>query len=136
MKAITAHQLRFFVFAVFLSALFHLILGYSLSNKLWLAVLICSLGYGMAMFLNGFLNGRKDKLSAVRHDVGFRYHLLTYLAVNAVFLISLGIGNHRQWFGTGGIIGQFGAWGVGLLIHYLWSRRTIKGYSSDELFGS
>jgi hypothetical protein len=134
MQRLTNPQWRFLALTILLSCTFFYALVHAIHHQLWLRVLFLALGYGTAMFFNGLFFGRQEAASESRTDLGFRYHLLTYAAVNAVYLLSLFLPGFWPHMPLYAVFGQLLAWGLGLLIHYLYSRNSIKGYDPEEIF--
>jgi len=51
----------------------------------------------------------------VARQVGFFHHFAIYLAVNAGLILLNLMGQHRQWWSLGPLLG----WGIGVLFHAL-----------------
>ena len=88
------------------------------------------------MFLLGWYIGGKDEAENGIHDIGFRFHLATY-----VICIGVGIGAHYIGWYTEPLKAMAItaiSWGIGLLIHFIFfliaQKSTIKGYAREEIF--
>jgi site-specific recombinase len=101
----------------------------SYENIWWYAVM-----FGVYLFISGLLLGYKDSVRETKLDLGYRYHLMTFIIVNAVGLISLLIffGINRDSLISSGI--GFFFWAIGLFVHYRLSSKTIKGMDKDKIF--
>lgn len=91
----------------------------------------CATGYGALMLITGKTLGEKDKLKNSYADLGFNYHLTTFLVVNIVGIIW--IISFRPNDLVYQIISTL-SWLIGLLIHFLESSKSLKGYSKEESF--
>jgi len=120
--------------AIFFSATFFHYLttalkAHTFGNIWWFALL-----FGVLLFAAGFLLGRRDLVRMSRSDLGFQYHLMTFIIVNLIgitwFFVSMGI-NKATLLNA---LCQCVPWGIGLLIHYYYSSKTIKGMNKEELF--
>ena len=99
-------------------------------DKIWIYALL----YGTALFISGLTLGYKDSVRKSRLDLGFQYHLMTFVVVNGVGIISLliAMGFSTQNFITGILSILF--WTLGILVHYYYSLKTIKGMDKEEIF--
>lgn len=132
MKQFTVNQKSFSLISIVLTISFYYILFTSLGSKNYSVVIISAIGYAITMFLNGFMCGKNDKVKELRIDIGFRYHFLTYVICNSIYLIFI-IAIFPN-FDVFSFIGQVGGWGIGLIAHYFYSKKSIKGYQKEELF--
>lgn len=109
---------------------FYSLLERLLSTEKWNFILIIIVVYILLMLSTGKLLGDKED-TLVRSDNGFTYHAATFLIVNAV-----GFG----WiliFRPTNILYQVISslsWFVGLLVHYVESKKSLKGYDKKEVF--
>lgn len=105
-----------------------------LENSDYRSVPMISSLYAILMFVSGLICGYFDSIRLLRIDIGFRYHLITFVSVHVAYAAMLVIQNPviaKVWLG---LLVQFLVWGLGLLIHYLRSRSSIKGYQPEDLF--
>ena len=99
-------------------------------GKIWIYAIL----FGTALFVSGLILGSKDSVRNSRQDLGFQYHLMTFVIVNSVGIISILItlGFSIQNFITGILSILF--WALGLIVHYYFSLKTIKGIDKREIF--
>lgn len=90
--------------------------------------------YAALMFLSGLACGYFDSIRLTRIDIGYRYHLITFVVVHFVLLVILWIQKPAIDYFRVGLLFQFLLWGIGLLLHARRSKKSIKGYSAEELF--
>ena len=84
MKIITPNLLKFAGTSFVLTAIFRFCLSYGLENKILLLSVTSAVLYGITMFSAGWFFGKRDWMYLPIYDVGFRFHLATYLTHNAV----------------------------------------------------
>ena len=105
-----------------------------LNEENWNYVILCAAGLFVTSFATGLILGWKDPLRNHRNDLGFLYHLMTYITVNAVAVVWFLAGLSSDKVTPVMIIMMVISWGVGLLVHHLISRKTIKGMTKTEAF--
>lgn len=132
MKNLSKQQLSFAIVCVALTASFLYTLNKFISNQQWESINIIAIIYGALMFVNGLLNGYFDTNRLLRIDLSFRYHLITFITVNGVHVIFLLLANTNFTIVNALLSTLF--WGIGLFVHYLYAKKTIKGYTAEELF--
>ena len=130
----TRNQKYFAVLTILLSLVFFKLLIDDLTIEAYGNLWIYALIYGIVMFLNGLYFGYNDPVRETRHDLGFQYHLITYIIVNVIginwFIFKFAdSGNAFFW-----IVIQCVPWGLGVLLHYYLSLRCIKGMDKEEIF--
>jgi low temperature requirement protein LtrA len=132
MEKLTYFQKQFAVLALTKTIAFFILLNIFIPLKEWQYVTLFAISYGVLMFIQGLIHGYKDRKGQVIHDKGFRYHLLTFVIVNGVYLafIAWPTTVFKLWPDCIGML----AWGIGLLIHYRVTRNNIQGYQPEELF--
>lgn len=136
MKALTIRLGQFAICALVLTVLFRYALNLCIEANSVIGTTTCSIVYGGLMFLVGRYFGTKDAKENEVHDIGFRYHLVTYV-------LCIGIGYGVQYLGWNTeslrvMTITAISWGLGLLVHFIFylieQRKTIKGYARDEIF--
>lgn len=132
MKLITPFLLRYIIAATFLTVLFRFFLSYFLKVDDSLAVLLVAAGYGLSMFFSGFYFGKKDGTYLPIYDIGFRFHLATFVVHNVVSALWLLSGNASVKESINQLLVSAGIWGVFLLIHFIVYLRLRK-HSIDDL---
>lgn len=126
---------KFFAFtSIVLTILFAYFLHLLLDIKAYQSIPYYAIGYGVLMFLNGLLWGFFDRVRNSRFAIGFIYHLITYISVNTVFLIAMFFYTPMKKITIWAYLNQIVWWGVGLILHYYYSKKTIKGMKPDEIF--
>ena len=138
MKTITSNLLKFAFFFAIGSILFHFGLSWSITNHATFGMWIFAILYFIFNFSIGWFFGKKDYECFPLSDVGFRFHLVTYVLFNIIW---------ELWFLFGlqsrvedvKIAHQIAiVWGIVLLFHfifYLYNRKnTIKGLNKSDIF--
>lgn len=136
MKALTIRLGQFAICALVLTVLFRYTLNLCIEANNVIGTTTCSIVYGVLMFLVGWYFGTKDAKENEVHDIGFRYHLVTY-----ILFIGIGYGVHYFGWNAESLRAMTItaiSWGIGLLIHFIFylieQHKTIKGYAKDEIF--
>lgn len=138
MKLITPYLLRFALTASFLTLVFRYVLSYGLESQFYIVVSLSAVIYGSLMFVAGWVFGKKDSEYLPIFDIGFRFHLTTYLIHNGISLawISFGFGSKSESLSTAITVAAF--WGIFLVIHFIFyliaKRRTIDSLDKEDLF--
>jgi hypothetical protein len=134
MVQLSKPQMVFSAITILLSIAFFVLLNQLLQERNYSLIVFPAVGYGLAMFFAGLLCGKQDDEAKTRLDIGFRYHLLTFIIVNTVALIAACafpmLRGHLLIF----TLIQPVAWGLGLYVHWYYSKKGIKGYERSELF--
>ena len=81
MKALTIRLGQFAICALVLTVLFRYALNLCIEANSVIGTTTCSIVYGGLMFLVGWYFGTKDAKENEVHDIGFRYHLVTYILI-------------------------------------------------------
>lgn len=136
MKALTIRLGQFAISALFLTVLFRYALNLCIGVNSLFGTVYCSIVYGGLMYLLGWYFGKKDAVENEVHDIGFRYHFVTY-----ILCIGIGYGAYYWGWNTETLRAMAItaiSWGIGLAIHFVFflleQRKTIKGYAKDEIF--
>lgn len=136
MKALTIRLGQFAISALFLTVLFRYALNLCIGVNSLFGTVSCSIVYGGLMYLLGWYFGKKDAVENEVHDIGFRYHFITY-----ILCIGIGYGAYYWGWNTETLRAMAItaiSWGIGLAIHFVFflleQRKTIKGYAKDEIF--
>ena len=79
MKALTIRLGQFAISALVLTVLFRYALNLCIGASSLLGTVACSIVYGCLMYLLGWYFGKKDDIENEIHDIGFRYHIVTYI---------------------------------------------------------
>ncbi len=138
MKLITSNLLKFALFFALGSILFRYGLSWSIANHATFEMWIFAILY---FFFNagiGWFFGKKDYESFPLNDIGFRFHLVTYMVFNIIWELwfLLGLQSQVENIKIAHQIAFF--WGICVLLHfifYLFNRKnTIKGIDKSEIF--
>ncbi|MBP3552474.1 MAG: hypothetical protein J6K05_04790 [Bacteroidaceae bacterium] len=136
MKALTIRLGQFAICALVLTVLFRYALNLCIDANSTIGTTTSSIVYGGLMFLIGWYFGKKDANENEIHDIGFRFHLVTY-----ILCIGIGYGvYHLGWNAESLRAMTITAisWGIGLTIHFIFylieQKRTIKGYAREDIF--
>ena len=138
MKTITPYLLRFALTATILTIVFRYFLSYGIENQSGIIITISATIYGLLMFASGWYFRRKDGEYLPIYDVGFRFHLTTYLIHNGISLlwIGLGFGSKNENLNVSIMVAIY--WGIFLLIHFalfLWARKnSINNLDKEDIF--
>ena len=136
MKALTIRLGQFAISALVLTVLFRYALHLCIGTNSLFGTVTSSISYGCLMYLLGWYLGKKDDIENEIHDIGFRYHTITY-----ILCISIGYGAYYLGWNTESLRAMAItaiSWGIGLVIHFIFflleQRKTIKGYAKEEIF--
>lgn len=138
MKTITPYLLRFALIVTPLTIVFRYFLSYGIENQSRIIITVSAVTYGLFMFVLGWYFGRKDGEYLPIFDVGFRFHLTTYLIHNGISLlwIGLGLGSRYENLNLSMMVTIY--WGIFLLLHfifYIWARKnSIDSLNKEDLF--
>lgn len=138
MKTITPFLLRFALAVTVLTIIFRYFLSYGIENQSGIIIAISAATYGLLMFASGWYFGRKDGEYLPIYDVGFRFHLTTYLIHNGISLMWIGFGLGSKYENLNISIMAAVLWGISLLIHFaffLWARKnSINNLDKEDIF--
>lgn len=80
----TPALIKFALAAALLTLLFRLGLSSFLEHKQFVLVIVIAVLYGISMYISGRYFGTKDHKYLPIHDIGFRFHLTTFLVYNLI----------------------------------------------------
>jgi len=138
MKSITINQLKFAGSLALLTILFRFALSALLSDMQFTWAWVIAAIYSLSVFITGWILGKKDYETLPLYDIGFKFHLITYIECNLIaeLWFLLGFQSHFENVKTVHYTALF--WGIGLMIHLIlfrYSRKgSIKGIEKSELF--
>ncbi len=135
MKTITPYLLKFALAAIILTILFRYFLSYGIEHRVSTIIAIAAITYAVSMFVSGFYYGKKDGEYLPIFDIGFRFHLATYVIHNGITLLWIGLnfGSKYENFNLPIMIAIY--WGVILFIHfifYLYARKNSINYLDKQ----
>ncbi|MFW6371519.1 MAG: hypothetical protein ACOC10_09995 [Bacteroidota bacterium] len=124
--------------ATVLTIIFRYFLSYGIEKQFGIIIIISAAAYGLLMFAFGWYFGRKDGEYLPIYDVGFRFHLTTYLIHNGLSLLWIGLGFGSKYENLNVSIVVAIYWGIFLLIHFiffLWARKnSINNLDKEDIF--
>lgn len=135
---LTPSLIKFTIIAVLLTIAFRLALSTSITNKMTIYVILASIIYGVTMWINGRYFGRKEYDNIPIYDIGFRFHLSTFIAHNLVslFWFMLGFESHYESIKIIYLVAVI--WSLLLMIHFFYflsaRKSSIKNLDKDDLF--
>lgn len=136
MRIFTFQLFQFAICVLIVTILFRYVLNLCIDLDGWILPVLCSLVYFGLMFLIGWFLGKKDEIENSIHDIGFRFHSITYIMCIGMSYLSHYIGWNAESFKSITITAL--CWGGILLVHFILflfeQRKTIKGYSKDDIF--
>jgi hypothetical protein len=138
MKLFTSNQLKFAGTLALLTVAFRFGLSALLDHKEFSPVWVIAVLYGVLIFIAGWIFGKKDHESIPLYDIGFRFHLTTYIVYNILSELWFMLGFHSQYENIKVIHLTVFIWGICIVIHFIFfliSRKdTIKGLEKSEIF--
>ncbi|MDI9341273.1 MAG: hypothetical protein QM534_11945 [Sediminibacterium sp.] len=138
MKTMTSNLLKFAAVASVLTVTFRLFLSIGIENRSNAIIMVSAIAYFIAMFLAGWIFGKKEWNHLPIHDVGFRFHLTTYLAYIILSELWFALNFHHKSETIITIHITAAIWGVFLLCHFIYylyiRKNTINHLDKEELF--
>ena len=120
-------------FAVY-SIVFHQLLSRTLDAGRHEQIWMIATGYGVLTFLTALLLGRFDSVRASRGVLAFQYNLITFAVSVLVWVAWSALGLAAVEVRSTTYLLGMGFWGLGVFVHYLSSRNTVKGIPKKEIF--
>lgn len=134
----TSNLLKFAAVASVLTVTFRLFLSIGIENRSNAIIMVSAIAYFIAMFLAGWIFGKKEWNHLPIHDVGFRFHLTTYLAYIILSELWFALNFHHKSETIITIHITAAIWGVFLLCHFIYylyiRKNTINHLDKEELF--
>ncbi|HPM09813.1 MAG TPA: hypothetical protein PK941_05130 [Paludibacter sp.] len=138
MKTISPNLLKFAGTALLLTIIFRFFLSHGIDKDSMSIVILSAFLYGLAMFFSGWYFGKKDREYLPFYDVGFRFHLATYLSHNLISKLWFVFGFNSESEKISIIHITALIWGIILFFHFLfflWTRKdAINDLDKDDLF--
>lgn len=138
MKLLTGNQVKFAGMLFFLTIAFRFGLSNSLNNESFSTVWIIAASYGILIFITGWIFGKKDQEFLPLYDIGFRFHLITYIICNLTAEIWHFLNLNSKYESLNSVHLTALYWGFGLIIHYViflvTRKHSIKGIKKSEIF--
>ncbi len=138
MKIITKNLIYFTLSMSIATLLFRYLLSTFLQNEMFTGVWILSIIYGASAFFLGSFFGKKDTQSLPIFDIGFRFHLATYIVCNGIGELWHVFQLHSQYEHIRTVHITVLIWSIFLFIHFYYfmrSRKKVyKGLRKTDLF--
>ncbi|KGE15943.1 hypothetical protein [Sphingobacterium deserti] len=138
MKTLTPSLLRYAIVAVLVTFSFRVILSALLQSQQFNFVIPLAILFAVIMFMAGRYYGRKDVAYLPIFDIGFRFHLATFLQFHLVSFAWQLFGRPSGYERISTLYWTFVYWGLVLAIHFYYYRQvkksTIKNIHRDDLF--
>lgn len=138
MKFVTSHLLKFTLVSIILTFIFRFCLSYAITHQNNILISIFAISYGIGMFFNGFYFGKKERNFLPIFDIGFRFHLMTYLAHIICSYIWFILEFNSKCETIQVLNSTAIQWGIFLLIHFLiylyLKNKSIKGLRKEDIF--
>lgn len=138
MKTITPYLIKFAGTAFLFTLLFRYFLSYGIEEQSSTIILTTAGVYGAAMFASGWYFGRKDGDYLPVYDVGFRFHLITFLIHNGISELWLFLGFASTYEHIDITHYTLLFWLPFLVIHFFFyikmRKKSIKGLYNKDLF--
>lgn len=135
---ITKNLIKFSITAFVLASLFRVGLSYSLAHEMFTFVWVVAAVYFVAMFASGWYFGKKDHEYLPIFDIGFRFHLATFVIHNGVSELWFLLGLNSERESVKSIHTTVLIWSLFLIFHFLfflWAKKkSIKNLDRTELF--
>ncbi|QWX82652.1 hypothetical protein H0I23_09245 [Cellulophaga sp. HaHaR_3_176] len=137
-KLITPNLSKFTLAAVLLTIIFRIGLSTAITNQITIVIILSAVLYGILMWLNGSYFGKKEYEHLPIYDIGFRFHLATFLAHNVVSILWFSLAFQSKYENIKVIYTTALLWSIFLIIHlvyYLSIRKsTINNLNKEDLF--
>jgi membrane protease YdiL (CAAX protease family) len=138
MKLITINQIKYAVALLISTVLFRIVLSNLIALEKYQQTWYLGIIYGIVIFISGWIFGKKDRLTLNLYDIGFRFHLTTYVICNLIGQIWVIFNLTAINESTKSINMTAIFWGLGLILHliiFLSTRKNaIKGIKKSEIF--
>ena len=137
MKIITMPLLKYALILIIITLFFHFFLSTALDYGYFNYVGIVAIVYGITVFIVAWYFAKKDNEYLPWYDIGFRFHLSTYIIHNVIANIWISGGLNSRYEKISSVADTALYWGLGLVLHFIFflivKRRTIKGLKKSEI---
>lgn len=138
MKTFTPPLTRFALVAVLSTAGFRILLSGLLNNASFKYIIPLALLYAIVLFATGWHFGKKDGDYLPIHDVGFRFHLITFIQYQIITYACFFLGKPSRLEHVGQLNPVLVIWGFFLCLHFYYylkaKKNTIKQIRRDDIF--
>jgi len=134
----TTNLIKFAITSILLTVMFRYFLSMGIANQNNILIIASALTYGILMGFSGYYFGSKEYEELPIYDIGFRWHLTTFIVHNSISVLWFVFDFQSKYETINVIYVTTIAWSVFLLIHlfiYLSMRKNaIKQLDKEELF--
>lgn len=135
---ITPNLVKFILSVIVLTIIFRVTLSASLADENIIAAVITAVLYATLMFFSGLFFGKKDYEYLPIFDIGFRFHLSTFLTFNGLSILWFIYGTPSKWEHIKTVYITALIWSFFLIIHFVfylyYRKKSIKHLDKDDLF--
>ena len=135
---LTPNLVKFTLLICVLTILFRVALSSFITNKMIVPLILTSIVYGILMWISGSYFGKKDYEYLPIYDIGFRFHLATFVTHNLVSILWFTFGFQSKYESVKIIYMTAGIWSIFLLVHliyYLSARQSsVNDLDREDLF--
>lgn len=116
------------------TVLFHHFLSSTIEAQQYERIWMFATGYGVLTFFTALVIGAFDPIRRSRGVLAFQYNLTVYVVSVVIWLVWNGVGLAAEEEMSRTYLLGMGFWGLGVLVHYLSSKSTVKGIPKREMF--
>lgn len=135
---ITPNLIKFAIASIILTIVFRFGLSTSITHKTTIAIVICAITYAILMWVNGYYFGKKEHEYLPINDIGFRFHLTTFLSHNLVSILWFAFAFESKYENNTSIYFTALVWLIFLIIHFAYylsiRKSSIKNLNKKDLF--
>ncbi len=135
---ITKSLIQFITVTTFLTVIFRISLSEFLNEQLWSFVFIPPLIYFILMYVSGRYFGIKEYKYLPIGDIGFRFHLSTFIVFLIVSYLMYYLGYMSNSEPRGILDITISIWGIFLIIHMILFFKSkndnIMGINKEDIF--
>jgi hypothetical protein len=138
MKTLTNNLIKFALVATISAVIFRYAMTYGIEIESKSIILFFAFLYAVVLFISGWIFGKKDREYMPIYDVGFRFHLTTYLTYNIISELWFVLGFNSKTETASTVHTTAIIWGFYIIVHFiwfLWSRKnSINNLAKKDLF--
>ncbi len=135
---ITTNLIKFTLVTILLTILFRIGLSTSIKNEMMIAVILSAIIYAISMWISGRYFGIKEFEYLPIYDIGFRFHLSTFIAHNLISILWFAFGFESKYENINVIYIIALIWSIFLIIHFVYylsvRKSSIKNLDKEDLF--
>ena len=135
---LTPNLVKFTLLICVLTILFRVALSSFITNKMIVPLILTSIVYGILMWISGSYFGKKDYEYLPIYDIGFRFHLATFVTHNLVSILWFTFGFQSKYESVKIIYMTAGIWSIFLLVHLIYylsvRKSSVNDLDREDLF--